>query len=165
MPYCDYCEAFYRGGHISDGEFRFCCGHCRDRGQAFKGINLPVDVWKSHVSRLRGGPCPKCGDANQVDVYESHIVWSAIVYARFYTKVLVMCRRCARQEQTVDLLTTAVAGWWGPGLLFTPFYIARNIRELMRKTDTLRPSERFQHLVRLGLLRQIAKLGSAGTAR
>ena len=33
MAICDYCGTTYRGGAVKDGPYRYCSGHCCDRGK------------------------------------------------------------------------------------------------------------------------------------
>jgi hypothetical protein len=163
MAICDYCGTTYRGGAIKHGDYRFCNGHCAERGRFLLSKLKHVPQYKidAFVRAQHAGPCPKCGQNSSVDVYQSYQIWSALVYAQWQTKRFAACRRCARQEQMGDLATSLAVGWWSPhGFIITPFYIALNLAAMLRRRDPAVPSDRFYKLTRLNLARHLADQGA-----
>jgi len=159
MAICDYCGTSYRGGAVKDGPYRYCTGRCRDRGKVLLGYleKVPQVKIDSAIEESHGGPCPSCGHNRSVDVYQSHRIWSALIYSRWETSNYVVCQECAREKQLNDLMFCVAAGWWSPhGFLITPFFIAFNVFALLHRLDPALPSERFRKLVRMNLARRLA---------
>jgi hypothetical protein len=40
MAICDCCGTTYRGGAIKHGDYRFCNGHCAERGEFLLSLSL-----------------------------------------------------------------------------------------------------------------------------
>jgi hypothetical protein len=159
MAVCDYCGTSYRGGAMKDGPYRYCTGLCCDRGRVLLGYleTVPQVKIDAVVEESHKGPCGTCGRERSVDVYQSHRIWSALIYSRWETNSYLTCHACARERQLSDLMFCLVAGWWSPhGLLITPFFIVFNMWALLHRHDSALPSERFQKLVRMNLARRLA---------
>jgi hypothetical protein len=160
MAICDYCGSSYRGGAIKEGPYRYCTGHCRDRGmmllrhlERIPEAQIENAIWKAHQ-----GPCPECGKSVSVDVHSSYRFWSALIYWSWKSKSTVACRECARARQSEDLVLSALSGWWSPpGILITPFAVVLNIVALCRRFDADNPSDRFRKLVRMSMARSLAE--------
>jgi hypothetical protein len=153
------CGTTYRGGSVKDGPYRYCMGHCRDRGKVLLGYlaSVPQAKIESVIEQSHRGPCASCGEHHSIDVYHSYRIWSALIYSRWETGTYVACQDCARQQTLDNLALCSVAGWWSPhGFLATPFFIVFNILALFRRPDPMRPSEGFRKLVRMNLARRIA---------
>src|SRR5205085_235600 len=153
MANCDYCGAFYRGGAIRDGDYRFCTGPCHQRGQSLTAIlaDVPEAEVSARIADVHTGPCPRCAKRRNVDIYDSFRTWSALVYTKWETRSHLCCRICARKHQISDLIFCLYAGWWSSpfGLLIGPFQIFRNIREMLHRSSIAGPSKRLQQRVRM----------------
>ena len=91
------------------------------------------DELDRYVWAIHQGECPKCHGPGPVDVHSSHWVWSAIVLTSWKTTNSVCCRRCAKKEQGVALLSSFLLGWWGVpmGLVMTPVQVGTNLCALL----------------------------------
>jgi hypothetical protein len=156
---CDYCGATYRGGSVKDGPYRYCMGHCRDRGKVLLGYlaQVPQAKIESVIEQSHRGPCDSCGGHRCIDVHKSYRIWSALIYSRWETGTYLACQDCSRQQAFSNLAFCTIAGWWSPpGFLATPFFIVFNLFALFRRLDPTRPSEGFRKLIRMNLARKIA---------
>jgi hypothetical protein len=159
MAICDYCGVTYRGGAIKDGAYRYCTGHCCERGRALLSRldHIPQSEIDLIVASAHKGPCECCGRKRNVDVYSSYRIWSAWVYLRWQTNSFVLCRECARKRQNEDLVFCLIAGWWSPpGVLITPFFIGLNIAAMLHHRKPAVTSDRFRKLIRINLARSLS---------
>jgi hypothetical protein len=163
VAHCDCCGTYFYGGSIERGKYRFCNGVCAEKGAVLAVLDCfsPEEIDR-HIASAHAGPCPLCGAHANVDVHQSHRVYSIIVYISWRTKMHFCCQKCGRKEQLKDLGFCMACGWWGvPGLVITPVQILKNIIGIMRVSD--RPSRDLQRIVKLNLAESLARQARART--
>ena len=159
MSKCDYCGTTIIFGGTRDGGLRYCSSRCQQSGMlsrvtlAVPDAELQRELWSVHQ-----GPCPKCGGSGPIDVHVSHRVWSALVVTSWASRPQLSCRSCGIKSKLGDTAFSAVLGWWGLpwGLVMTPVQVGRNLFGLMRSSDSTRPSQQLEKLVRMQLVAKAA---------
>jgi hypothetical protein len=157
VAHCDYCGTYFSGGSIKRGNYRFCNGVCADKGAVLTALDsCSVEEIDEYISSFHSGPCPRCGARANVDVHQSHRVYSVLVYTRWQTNKHFCCQKCGRNQQLKDLGFSMLCGWWGfPfGLIITPLQIVKNIIGIVRPSD--RPSRDLQRIAKLELAQKLA---------
>lgn len=157
VAHCDYCGIYFSGGSIKRGDYRFCNGVCANKGAVLTLLySCSAEKIDKYISSVHSGPCPRCGARANVDVHQSHRVYSVLVHTHWETRTHFCCRKCGRTQQLKDLGYCVLRGWWGfPfGLVITPWQMARNIIGIMRRSD--RPSRDLQRIAKLDLAKKLS---------
>ncbi|MEK7757200.1 MAG: hypothetical protein AAB385_08305 [Planctomycetota bacterium] len=84
-------------------------------------------------------------------MHESHSVYSVIIYTRWQTKQHLLCKRCASKQQTMDLLGSLIAGWWGIpfGIIVTPGILIMNVNSMLKNPGADGPSDALKQRARM----------------
>jgi hypothetical protein len=161
MASCANCNTFIVFGGKRSNNQVFCSGRCLQAGLAADAASLiDPDVLRQEVEAVFRGPCPKCSKQNgPVDIRKSHEVFSALVFTRWSTKVMVGCKSCGTKKQVGAMLFSGFAGWWGfPwGLVMTPIQVVRNATEIFSKNSNS-PSPELERAIRLQMGAQYSAL-------
>lgn len=158
MARCAQCGATILFGGVWENNQRFCNDNCREQSQL---INVAMQVSDEDISEnvwsVHGGPCPNCGGPGPVDVHTSYLVISIIVITSSRSRPQVSCRSCGIKAKLGGALLSGLFGWWGIpwGIMFTPFYITRNLVSIFLPPDPTHPSAKLEQLVRLNIGKQI----------
>jgi hypothetical protein len=72
-----------------------------------------------------------------------------------------------RGDLPLDRILSFALGWWGLpwGIVMTAIQCGRNIAALFSQPDALRPSQRLQRIVRLGLAEEVLLVGPPNSPR
>jgi hypothetical protein len=138
MAICDFCGASHRGGHVRVGCYRFCTQSCADRGRILETLDLfPNSAINTYVENTRTGTCAECGAQALSNIHKSYRIYSVLIYTSWKTLIHYCCQRRGRRHQASAILFSSLLGWWGfPfGILVTPWFIVKNIIEMMRSDD------------------------------
>jgi hypothetical protein len=154
MATCANCNTFIVFGGKRLNNAVYCNDRCLQAGRLAEASNL-VDpaVVRQQVESIFRGPCPKCSKQNgPVDIRKSHEVFSALVFTRWSTKMILSCKSCGSKKQVGAIFFSGLAGWWGfPwGLIMTPVQLVRNANELLSKNVNA-PSADLERVIRLQL--------------
>jgi hypothetical protein len=157
VAHCDYCGIYFSGGSIKRGDYQFCNGVCADKGAVLTALDsCPAEEIDEYIWSFHSGPCPRCGARANVDVHQSHRVYSLLVSTHCETRTHFCCQKCGRKQQLKDLGFSMLCGWWGfpDGPIITPSQIVKNITGIMRASD--RPSRDLQRIAKLELAHKLA---------
>jgi endogenous inhibitor of DNA gyrase (YacG/DUF329 family) len=158
MARCAACNTSILWGGIEDAGLKFCAQKCHQQGfLAIVAGELPAEEVARHADELRGGPCPRCGRQEPVDLQTAHYIWSAIYVTSWSSKPELSCRSCGNWRRVRAALTCGLFGWWGfpMGLLGTPVQIGRNFFGLFRSSQPGEPTPELLNLVRFNLASSI----------
>jgi hypothetical protein len=166
MPQCDYCGEGFRLFGMNRGRYRFCGGLCYERGAVLERLDqiAPAAV-DAYIENTRTGQCPTCNRSARLNIYESHQVYSVLVYTRWSTEFHYCCQLCGRKRQREDLVTSLLVGWWGVpfGLIITPIQVLRNVMAMSRLSDETSP--RLARSARLQLAERLEKAAQSERGR
>jgi hypothetical protein len=162
MSNCTNCGQFILFGGIKDGQHYFCSEKCQQRFglailEQLAQEHISDDLIDQQVNEFHQSDCPCCGGHGPIDFHHSYRCVSFVVLTTFKTIPQLSCRSCARLEKLKNLFITGFFGWWGfPwGIIFTPFYIGKNLNALIFPTPADQPSEQLRQYVKTKLMTQI----------
>ena len=155
MAACAYCKSTVLfGGRKLEGLI-FCNDTCLSNGQVLLvSKEIPDNMVAAHARRVHDSACPVCNEnRGPVEVHTAYKVTSFLIITSWSSRPCISCTSCGRKHQFGAVLHSLLLGWWGfPwGLLMTPVQIVRNVSGMLRGGHTAEPSERLQHMIRLGL--------------
>jgi hypothetical protein len=157
MATCDYCGATIIFGGVRDHNLRFCNKNCRQKGQALVLANeIPDDIVDQRTREMHQGACPICKGVGPVDVRNSYIVFSIIIFTFWKNIQIVGCRSCGIKRSIIYMILSLIFGWWGfPfGLIMTPIIVIRNLISIFKVPDETKPSEKLKKIVRINIYNQ-----------
>lgn len=102
------------------------------RGIAAQQKKYTLQEIESVAQLLQRLPCPSCGqETKKLNAIMVHKVTSFLVITSSTRKHFIACPNCLNRKNNDAIVSTLLLGWWGfPwGLLKTPLYIYRNLRE------------------------------------
>ena len=146
------CGSFVLFGGVKDGEQRYCSKKCYEADDISRvAKQVPVALVEKFAMALHEGPCPKCNGSGPVDIHESHSVYSAVVYTKYQTKQHLLCKKCALKQQTVDLVGSLIAGWWGIplGPIVTPGIVIMDVVSMSRNPGLSGPTNALKQRARM----------------
>ena len=149
---CPTCGKSVLFGGVKDGNRRYCSKRCYEADEINRiASQIPNEHVEQLANELYRGRCPKCNNLGPIDIHKSHSVYSIIIYTKYETHDLLLCKKCATKQQTTDLIGSLLLGWWGLpfGIIITPIQIIRNVIS-MRQTPGLHgPSDDLKQRARL----------------
>jgi hypothetical protein len=157
MAKCGYCGTTIIFGGVKENGLRFCNSECHQKGHVLiLAGRIPKDLVEDQAGKIHRGLCPRCQGNGPVDVHTSYRVYSVLVYTSRRSIQNVCCRSCGIKSQIRETLFSLVVGWWGfPwGLIMTPVQISRNIAGMLRGPDDVKPSDKLEDVVRIGIAAQ-----------
>jgi hypothetical protein len=162
---CDFCGKAMLPPSFSVGGQKFCnvdCFHTSRLRQA--SVDISDAHALQHARHLKLGPCPRCAKPHQKpDMYKSHFITSMVVLVTTSIESAFTCKSCANRNNLRAILFCVTLGWWSlKGLVLTPFHVISNIREILRKRESLEPSIELVDLARLRLADAHLKATSGG---
>ena len=149
---CPTCGKTVLFGGVKDAKRRYCSKKCYEADEINR---VAAQIPNEHVERLahelRNGICPKCKGHGPIDIHKSHSVYSVIIYTKYETHELLLCKKCATKQQTIDLIASLLLGWWGIpfGLIITPIQIIRNVISMSQNPGINGPSDDLKERARL----------------
>lgn len=165
---CQHCRTTILFGGVRRDGCLYCSERCADAGWLAQAIlreakQIPAKQVETHAGALRTKPCPACGGAGPLEVYHSHRIWSLIKITSYQTREHYCCQPCGRRRQLGDVLFSLCCGWWSVfGLIGTPIYLWRGLRDWRLHDDAFRPSARLLEFARFDLARE--RVASAAVA-
>jgi len=160
MAKCEFCGTAILFGGVDDNGLKFCTPQCHQKGRlVMLSQQVPQNIVDEQVRKVHQGLCPKCNGNGPVDVHVSYRVYSALVMTRWSSHPAVSCASCGRRSQLGGAAFSLLLGWWGIpwGLVFTPVQIGRNIVEMFKERDPLKPSPQLEKAVRMVIAMQLMK--------
>ena len=151
MATCACCGSLILFGGVRDSDLRFCNAKCHQKSHPLMlSRKIPQDIVDKHAGEIHRGLCPKCQGNGPIDVHTSYRVYSLLVYTSWSSRPHICCRSCGIKSQIGDAIFSFLFGWWGfPwGFLLTPVQVVRNIINVVKSPDELRPSEKLRNIVR-----------------
>ena len=158
MAQCDYCGTTILFGGVRADNLRFCNQKCQQKGYALViSREIPQDVVDQQVKEIHHGLCPKCQGNGPIDVHTSYRIYSLLLFTSWSSIPNIYCRSCGIKSQVGNAIFSFLFGWWGfPwGIIITPVQVIRNVAEMFKKTDKMRPSDKLENLVRIGIATQL----------
>ena len=160
MASCATCnQLILFGGKKWEGK-RYCNAECLEKAQLLSAsTRLDPLLVAAMVRELHQGRCPECKGKGPVDIYESHLVWSAVVMTQWKSSRHLCCRGCARVHQGIAAGMSALVGWWGIpyGLVMTPIQLARNLGAFIRSPDPNDPSPELVEAAKVELISRMER--------
>lgn len=160
MKRCAFCnKTFLFQGKTVDGQI-YCNDECvRKSVLRLVANELPQDMVDQYVNQVHSGICPKCSGRRPVDVYQSHLVYSFLLFTSWKSQMHICCRSCATKKQAGAAFLSLIIGWWGfPwGIIMTPVQIIRNLIDLFRNHDPNRPSVELRGILLYTLAENVVK--------
>lgn len=165
MKKCSSCGAkLLFGGMKADG-LNFCHKQCHANWSWVPYVaSVPKELAREQAVAIHRGACPRCKGLGPVDIHQSYRVTSLIVVTEWITREHICCQLCARKSQIRDVVFCVLFGWWGfPwGLVRTPEYVYKNIRETFRDMDLHEPSQALIDRATMLLAQELGKQARAG---
>lgn len=168
MDVCATCGVPLRHDKIGDGHFQFCSQDCYEKSPILEiAQKIPEDELNAEVLKIFQGKCISCEKQSPKDVFVSFGIVSVFVMSFRNNSVHICCKKCGYRKVLKDLFVSMFLGWWGipSGLIYTPIQIFKNIKELARKRDFTKPSERLINSIRYDIADRKAYLSQAGLSR
>jgi len=151
---CDFCgNGLFPGPFSVDGQ-RFCnidCFHTSRLRQA--AVDVTDAQALEHARKLKAAPCKKCALPRQnPDIHKSYYIASMVFVVTTSTESKFTCKSCADRDSLWAVLYCMTLGWWSiKGIFMTPFQIAANISEILRRPGSSDPSPLLVDWARLTL--------------
>ena len=165
LQQCANCGNVILFGGIKHGSLRYCNAKCYE---AIRLVNSTFHVSEKEVedalTTFHQGDWPRCGGPGPVDYHFSYRIMSFLAVTRFETMSTIACQSCAKSAKLKHFFTTLFIGWWGPGFIFTPFYLCKNLYCLMYPIPADVPSDVLREYIRLNIARQKAAEAAAKDA-
>ena len=162
LDQCANCGQVILFGGIKHGTIRYCNAKCYE---AVRFLNTTFYVPENEVDEIltafHQGDCPCCGGPGPVDYHFSYRIMSFLAVTRFETIPKISCHACAKKAKIKNFLTTLLLGWWGPGLIFTPIYLCKNLYSLCYPIPADTPSDQLREYIRLDIARHKAAEAAA----
>ncbi|MGH8061579.1 MAG: hypothetical protein ACREO7_06145 [Pseudoxanthomonas sp.] len=162
---CDFCgKSLLPGPFLADGQ-KFCnmdCFHTSRLRQA--AVDVTDAQALEHARSLKAAPCRKCTlPRKNPDIHKSHYISSMVFFVATSTESRFTCRSCANSNNLWAILYCTTLGWWSlKGIFVTPFQIAANVSEILRRPDSRNPSPELVDWARLTLAEASLKAAGAG---
>jgi len=125
---------------------------------------VPENEVEDALTAFHQGDCPCCGGPGPVDYHLSYRIMSLLAVSQFKMLHKIACQSCAQKAKLRNFLITLFIGWWGPGFIFTPFYLWNNLHSMIYPIPGDAPSDRLREYIRLNLARQRAADAAAKAA-
>ncbi len=128
MKNCANCGTLILFGGVCDGNRTYCGANCHGQAtDSLRLLNIPDEDALYVAREIHEECCPVCGGSGPVDFHYSYRVTSYLAISYSSTIPRISCRSCASKARFHNGLLTFFMGWWGPGLLLTPFYLGYNL--------------------------------------
>lgn len=140
---CDFCgKSLLPGSFRVDGQ-KFCnvdCFHTSRLREA--AVDITNEQALERAISLKAGPCPECSLSNQhPEINKSHTITSMVFVVTTSTQSKFHCKSCAHTANLWAIFHCLTLGWWSlKGIFATPFYVIKNISEMLGKHDASGPS-------------------------
>ena len=157
LQQCANCGEVILFGGVKIGTLRYCNAKCYEAARLLHTtFYVPENEVEDALTKFHEGDCPCCGGPGPVDYHFSYRLMSFLAVTRFETIPKISCQACAKKAKLRNLFITLFLGWWGPGLIFTPFYLCKNIYSLIYPLPTDAPSDVLREYIRLNIAQQKA---------
>lgn len=148
---CPTCGVSVLFGGVKDGDKKYCSKNCYEADEINRlSKQIPEEAVVTLIDKIRNAPCPKCDGPGPIDVHRSYSIYSIILFTSYETNEHIVCLKCAKKKQLVNLLSSSLFGWWGVpfGIVVTPIQIVKNIIELFKKPGQNEPTDLMHKRVR-----------------
>ena len=160
MKRCDNCSERIVFGGISEGGGLYCKEECYDAALVERGKRISDDLVFQQAHAQRDSDCPICKGPGPVDVHRAESLLCGFVIYQSKKERFLACKKCAVAKQRRYLITTALFGWWGFGILMAPIVILKNLEWMLAPAPAL-PSAELVELVRYNLAKRLPAVATS----
>ncbi len=149
---CANCGCSILFGGIKVGIRKYCSKICSEKDEVGRASDsISEDEIQQFAEELRFCPCPKCDKNEPVEIHKSYSVYSIIIYTSWKEHDNLVCKSCARKQQSIHLMSSALLGWWGLpfGIIVTPIIIIMNGVALLTNPENNSPTKALKKRAKL----------------